>query len=83
MTTRSDYRLPLREDSSLVQVIKDEKAFQRVVTLVADKSGLDEAVITERLQAIAPELFCGLFIALSEFLNVPVSRTELIDALQS
>ncbi|GGF74028.1 beta-glucosidase [Alteromonas lipolytica] len=79
----SDYRLPLKEDSSLVQVIKDEQAFQRVVTLVADKSGLDQAVITERLQAIAPELFCGLFIALTEFLNVPVSRPELLDALRS
>jgi len=79
----SVYRCPLKEDSSLVQVIKDEQAFQRVVSLVADKSGLDESVIKERLQTIAPELFCGLFIALTEFLNVPVSRAELLEALQS
>lgn len=79
----SNYRLPLREDSSLVQVVKDEQAFSRVVALVASRSGLEASVIRERLITIAPELFCGLFIALTEFLNVPVSRKELLEALRA
>ncbi|MBM6551020.1 beta-glucosidase [Marinomonas ostreistagni] len=75
------HRLPLNVDSSLVQLINDERAFAQIVALVADKSGLAPEVIRERLINIAPELFCGFYIALTEFLGVDVSRQALADAL--
>ncbi|OEC49293.1 MULTISPECIES: beta-glucosidase [unclassified Aeromonas] len=75
------HSLPLKEDNSLVQVIQNEQAFNRVVELVARKSNLEPQVIRTRLMDIAPELFCGLFVALTEFLGVEVTRSELIEVL--
>lgn len=76
------HRLPLKEDSSLVQVIQDEVAFNRVIDLVVGKSGLEREVVRKRLIDISPELFCGLFIALTEFLGVDVNKQELQQALR-
>lgn len=75
------HHLPLKEDNSLVQIIQDEIAFNRVIDLVVKKSGLERELIRSRLIDIAPQLFCGLFVALTEFLGVEVTRTELIDVL--
>lgn len=35
----------------------------------------------EKLTAIAPDLFCGLFIALTEFLAIAITQQELEAAL--
>ncbi|WP_254618338.1 beta-glucosidase family protein [Vibrio metschnikovii] len=78
----TEHRLPFREDSSLVQIIQDDQVFNQVISLVARKSKLDKEVIRTRLINIAPELFCGLYVALTEFLGVDVTRNELIEVLK-
>ncbi|OOE32198.1 glycosyl hydrolase [Salinivibrio kushneri] len=75
------HRFPFREDSSLVQIIQDNQVFNQVIDLVAQKSNLDKEVIKKRLIDIAPELFCGLYVALTEFLGVDVTKDELIEVL--
>lgn len=69
--------VPLRDDNSLQQLIAQPAAFDRVITLVANKSGLPEAQVRERLTALAPDMFCGLFIALTEFLRMDIERDAL------
>lgn len=76
------YYLPLKADNSLQQLINNPPAFARVVTLLASKNGLPEIQVREKLIAIAPDLFCGLFIALTEFLAIDITRQELAQALR-
>lgn len=78
----SPYYLPLKADNSLQQLINNPPAFDRVVKLLASKKPLSESQIREKLVAIAPDLFCGLFIALTEFLAIDITRQELASALQ-
>ncbi|MNP76300.1 hypothetical protein D3C76_1735110 [compost metagenome] len=75
------YYLPLKADNSLQQLIATPPAFDRVVTLLVSKNGLPEALMREKLIAIAPDLFCGLFIALTEFLAIDITQQELEAAL--
>ncbi|MCT9627642.1 glycosyl hydrolase, partial [Pseudarthrobacter equi] len=56
--------VPLRDDNSLQQLIQQPAALDRVVALIARKSQLPPAQIRERLIQLAPDLFCGLLIAL-------------------
>lgn len=74
--------LPLKPDNSLQQLLQQPAAFRRVTALVAQKSGQPEGVVGDRLASIAPELFCGMFIGLTEFLAVDISIDELEAALQ-
>lgn len=76
------YYLPLKADNSLQQLINNPPAFDRVVKLLVSKNNLPEPLVREKLVAIAPDLFCGLFIALTEFLAIDISRQELASALQ-
>ncbi|NDJ59115.1 glycosyl hydrolase [Enterobacteriaceae bacterium 4M9] len=69
--------VPLRDDNSLQQLIAQPAAFERVVKLVAAQSPLSEARIREKLTALAPDMFCGLFIALTEFLGIDIERDAL------
>lgn len=78
----SPYYLPLKVDNSLLQLINNPPAFDRVVKLLASKNPLPESQIREKLIAIAPDLFCGLFIALTEFLAIDITRRQLAAALQ-
>lgn len=73
---------PLKADNSLQQLINNPPAFARVVKLLVSKNGLPEIQVREKLIAIAPDLFCGLFIALTEFLAIDITRQELAQALQ-
>lgn len=73
--------VPLQNDNSLQQLINHPNAFSRVVSLIAAKSGQPEAQIRDRLIALAPDLFCGMFIALTEFLTLDISHQELAAAL--
>lgn len=74
--------LPLKADNSLQQLIQQPAAFNRVVSLVACKTHQAEANVREKLSAIAPELFCGMFIGLTEFLAVEIGIEELEAVLQ-
>lgn len=76
------YYLPLQADNSLQQLINNPPAFDRVVKLLVSKNSLPEALVREKLITIAPDLFCGLFIALTEFLAINITRQELAAALQ-
>lgn len=69
--------VPLRDDNSLQQLIQQPEALSRVVALIARKSQLPPAQIRERLIQLAPDLFCGLLIALTEFLALDIDRDEL------
>lgn len=69
--------VPLRDDNSLQQLIQQPKAFARVVQLIADKSQLSPERVREKLIRLAPDLFCGLLIALTEFLALDIERDEL------
>ncbi|AHG19290.1 beta-glucosidase [Chania multitudinisentens RB-25] len=72
---------PLQNDNSLQQLINHPRAFSRVVSLIAAKNGQPEAQIRDRLIALAPDMFCGMFIALTEFLALDISHQELSAAL--
>lgn len=74
--------VPLRDDNSLQQLIQQPEAFARVVALIARKSQRPPAQIRERLIQLAPDLFCGLLIALTEFLALDIDRDELNAALK-
>lgn len=69
--------VPLRDDNSLQQLIQQPEAFARVVTLIADKSQIPAEQVREKLIRLAPDLFCGLLIALTEFLALDIERDEL------
>lgn len=75
------YYLPLKVDNSLQQLLATPPAFDRVVKLLVSKNALPEALMREKLAAIAPDLFCGLFIALTEFLAIDITQQELAAAL--
>ena len=53
-----------------------------MVALIARKSQRPPAQIRERLIQLAPDLFCGLLIALTEFLALDIDRDELNAALK-
>lgn len=72
---------PLEINNSLTQLINNPPAFSRVVTLVASKNGVSEQLVREKLCAIAPDLVFGLFISLTEFLTIDITREELAEAL--
>lgn len=69
--------VPLRDDNSLQQLIQQPEAFARVASLISVKSGVPEAQVREKLTRLAPDLFCGLLIALTEFLALDIDRDEL------
>ncbi|STR39787.1 beta-glucosidase [Klebsiella michiganensis] len=69
--------VPLRDDNSLQQLIQQPEAFARVVKLIADKSQMPAEQVREKLIRLAPDLFCGLLIALTEFLALDIERDEL------
>ncbi|MFB5078362.1 beta-glucosidase [Raoultella sp. C349492] len=69
--------VPLRDDNSLQQLIQQPEALDRVVALIARKSRLPPAQIRDRLIQLAPDLFCGLLIALTEFLALDIDSDEL------
>ncbi|QGN37768.1 beta-glucosidase family protein [Klebsiella oxytoca] len=73
--------VPLRDDNSLQQLIQQPEAFARVVKLIADKSQMPEDQVREKLIRLAPDLFCGLLIALTEFLALDIERDELNSVL--
>lgn len=74
--------VPLCDDNSLQQLIQQPAAFARVVALIAGKSPLAPADIEARLIRLAPDMFCGMLIALTEFLALDISRDELNAALR-
>ncbi len=69
--------VPLRDDNSLQQLIQQPEAFARVVQLIAGKSQMPAEQVREKLIRLAPDLFCGLLIALTEFLALDIERDEL------
>ncbi|EIV6705309.1 TPA: beta-glucosidase family protein [Klebsiella aerogenes] len=69
--------VPLRDDNSLQQLIQQPEAFARVVALISAKSGVAPDLVREKLIRLAPDLFCGLLIALTEFLALDIDRDEL------
>lgn len=75
------FYLSLKADNSLQQLINNPPAFDRVVKLLVSKNNMQEALVRGKLIAIAPDLFCGLFIALTEFLAIDITRQELASAL--
>ncbi|MBJ3813583.1 glycosyl hydrolase [Shimwellia pseudoproteus] len=79
--TAAPHFVPLRDDNSLQQLIQQPGPFSRVVALVARHSQLPEAQIRARLQALAPDMFCGLYVALTAFLGLEIDRGALNAAL--
>jgi beta-glucosidase len=69
--------VPLRDDNSLQQLIQQPEALARVVALIAAKSQLPAEQVREKLIHLAPDLFCGMLIALTEFLALDIDRDEL------
>lgn len=73
--------VPLRADNSLQQLIQQPGPFARVVTLVAEHSQCPESQVRERLIALAPDMFCGLYVALTAFLGLDIDCDTLNAAL--
>lgn len=48
-----------------------------MVALISAKSGVAPDLVREKLIRLAPDLFCGLLIALTEFLALDIDRDEL------
>ena len=83
LTVRGTPRYPrIREDSSVVQLIQNPPIFEKIIDLVTRKSGSDREFARKRLTEIAPELFCGLYIALTELMELDISRAEIVEALK-
>jgi beta-glucosidase len=72
----------LKEDASVVQLIQNPHAFDRVCRLVADKSQVPAEIVKQKLTEVAPDLFCGLLIALTDMFELDIDRRELIDVLK-
>lgn len=71
----------LRDDNSLQQVIRQPGPFSRVVALVAARSQLPQEQVRARLTALAPDMFCGLYVTLTAFLGLDIDRAALNAAL--
>lgn len=67
----------IRMDSSVAQLIKNPPVFDAIARLIASKSELTAELAKQRLTSIAPELFSGLLITLTEMLELDISRDEL------
>lgn len=84
LNVQSEPRYPhIKEDSSVVQLIQNPAVFDSIARLVAGKSQLSVEFAKQRLTEMAPDLFCGLFITLTEMMELDISRKELADALQA
>lgn len=68
--------------SSVVQLIKNPLAFDAVARLIVTKSELSIDVAKQKLTEIAPDLFCGLMVTLTEMLALDITRAELDQVLQ-
>ncbi|MGB3254568.1 glycoside hydrolase family 3 C-terminal domain-containing protein [Buttiauxella gaviniae] len=73
--------LPIRNDSSVQQLIKNPPVFAQVAKLIASKNGQTPEAVQEKLTVMAPDLIFGLFITLTEFLALDISLDELNTAL--
>lgn len=73
--------MPIRNDSSVQQLIKNPPVFARVAKLIASKNGQTPEAVQEKLTVMAPDLIFGLFITLTEFLALDISLDELNTAL--
>lgn len=73
--------VPLRDDNSLQQLIHQPLAFGRVVALVAEESRLPPDQVRDQLIKLAPDMFCGLYVALTAFLGLHIDRDALNRAL--
>lgn len=73
--------LPVRNDSSVQQLIKNPRALANVASLIASKNGQAPEAVQEKLITMAPDLIFGLLITLTEFLGLDISQQELDAAL--
>ncbi|SES92507.1 beta-glucosidase [Thorsellia anophelis] len=75
------YIIPLEIDCSLVKLMEQPMLFENVVKLVETHTGKPSSWIKEKFESIAPNLFCGLYITLTEFFQIRIDPNELKIAL--
>ncbi|SUW64929.1 Thermostable beta-glucosidase B [Buttiauxella agrestis] len=73
--------LPIRSDNSVLLLIQNPPAFARVAKLIASKNGQTPEAVQEKLTVMAPDFIFGLFVTLTDFLGLDISRQELDAAL--
>lgn len=69
-------------NSSIVELMENPPVFDAVAKLVAAKGGLTVSAAKQEFAKIAQDLFCGLLIALTEMLELAITREELTEVLK-
>ena len=72
---------PLREDSSLADLLQHPAAFERICQLFSRKSGRSLTEVRKTLELNAPDIFTGLYITLATIFELELSRDELNEAI--
>jgi beta-glucosidase len=72
---------PLKDDSTLTELLPHEQAFARVCELFARKSGKSLEEATRLLEVNAPDLFSSVYITLTTIFEIDVDRDEFRQAL--
>lgn len=75
------YIVPLDIDCSLVKLMEQKALFDNVIQLVASHTDKTPSWIQAKFESIAPNLFCGLYITLTEFFQIKIDPNELKIAL--
>lgn len=68
-------------DNSLTALCANDEALDKVARFIAAQNGSEVEFIKSKLRELAPTMFCGMFITLTEFLGVEISRKELAELL--
>ncbi|QUG74387.1 glycosyl hydrolase [Erwinia sp. E602] len=72
---------PLREDSSLTDLLEHPAAFERVCQLFSRKSGRSLHEARKTLELNAPDLFTSVFISMATIFELDISRDELNEVI--
>ena len=68
-------------DNSLTVLCANDEALEKVARFIAARNGSEVEHIKAKLRELAPTMFCGMFITLTEFLGVEITRDELTQLL--
>ncbi|RJX71951.1 glycosyl hydrolase [Vibrio sinensis] len=77
------YYPQLRVDSTLVDLLKNPIATERVVAMISEASRLSSTEAQSKLEQIAEDMFCGMAIAFNEMLGLDISESELQQVLEN
>ncbi len=74
---------PLKEDSTLAELIAHDEPFLRVCALFASKTGESMEAVRELLEDNAPDIFTSTYRALTSVFGLELSREELSRAIHA